>query len=367
MIIDNVRACRLRLPLDKPVRTSNLVIESRDYVLVEISVSTGEKGYGFGFTRGGLIAESIEQNLAPILVGQDAWLSESLWHQMYLSTRYLGRRGLMMRAISSVDIALWDLKGKALGVPLWKLLGGMQETVPTYAAGGYYREEDSASELADEFHRYRDQGFKGAKVNVGGAVRMSDDLVRLESVRSALGEDCDLMVDFNGALGSAKEGLAWAGELSDLDVAFIEEPFLMDNLPAMREFYAHARIPVAIGEDESGRWAFRELLCPRVLDILRHDCTLAGGISEWTKIAHQGLAQGVTLFPHWFPEVHIHLAAAFPDCLGVELITPETGIMNFHRLVRNPVENEGGIARAPDGPGLGLEWNWDEVERFSHR
>ncbi|MEX2534580.1 MAG: mandelate racemase/muconate lactonizing enzyme family protein [Trueperaceae bacterium] len=367
MVIDNVRAFTLRLPLEKPVRTSNLLIESREYVLVEVSASNGEKGYGFGFTRGGLIAESIERNLAPSLLGQDIWLSESLWSRMYLSTRYLGRKGLMMRAISAVDIALWDLKGKTLGIPVWKLLGGAREQVPTYVAGGYYREDDSPNALADEFRRYQDQGFNGAKMNLGGAKRIRDDLTRLEIVRSALGDECELMVDFNGALRSAKEALIWADELARFDIAFIEEPFLMDNLPAMREFYPLSRIPVAIGEDESGRWAFRELLSPRVLDILRHDATLAGGVSEWVKIAHLGLAHGVTLFPHWFPEVHIHLAAAFPDSRGVELITLESGLMNFHRLVRNPVENQGGFAPAPEGPGLGLEWNWQEVERFTQK
>ena len=364
MIIDNVRAFTLRLPLEKPVRTSNMVIDNREYVLVEVSAG-GVKGYGFGFTRDGLIAESIEKNLAPLLLGQNAWLSESLWSQMYLGTRYLGRKGLLMRAISAVDIALWDLKGKSLGVPLWKLLGGAREQVPTFVAGGYYRGDDSPKALEDEFRRYRDQGFKGAKVNLGGAERMGDDLARLESVRSGFGDECELMVDFNGALSSAKEALIWAEELAGFDIAFIEEPFLMDNLPAMREFYPQSRIPVAIGEDESGRWAFRELLDQRVLDILRHDATLSGGISEWVKIAHLGLAHGVTVFPHWFPEVHIHLSAAFPEARGVELISPESGLMNFHRLVCNPVENLGGFAQAPEDPGLGLEWNWEEVERFT--
>lgn len=139
----------------------------------------------------------------------------------------------------------------------------------------------------------------------------------------------------------------------------------MDNLPAMRDFYSRAKIPVAIGEDESGRWAFAELLSPKVLDILRHDATLAGGISEWVKIAHLGLGHRVKVFPHWFPEVHIHVAAAFPECMGVELIAPESGIMNFHRLVHNPVTQRDGVASAPTEPGLGLDWNWEEVERFA--
>src|SRR5690606_30669762 len=145
-------------------------------------------------------------------------------------------------------------------------------------------------------------------------------------------------------------GLRWADALTHHGLAFIEEPFLMDDLPAIREFHTRCDLPVAIGEDESGRWAFAALLNPRSLDVLRHDATLVGGISEWLKVAGLGLANRLELFPHWFPEIHIHLAVAYPECLGVELIAPEAGIMNFYHLVRNPVTQQDGLATAPDGP-----------------
>ena len=361
MHIEDVRARTLRLPLERPIRTSDLTIDTREFVLVEVRAAGGLSGHGFGFTRDGLVAETVEKNLAPLLIGADARLTELLWERMTTATRYLGRSGLMMRAISAVDIALWDLKGKAVDQPLWAMIGGYRERVPAFAAGGYYGPATDPEAVHAEFQGYRDAGFRGAKLNVGG-LPLERDLERVEAARYGLGNERALAVDFNGALASANEALSWAQALTRFDVAFMEEPFLMGNLPAIRAFHARSPIDVAMGEDASGRWAFAELMRPRALDILRHDATLVGGISEWLKVAGLGLANRVTLFPHWFPEVHIHLAAAFPDCLGVELITPESGIMNFHRLVDNPVTQEHGEAALPSGPGLGIAWNWDAIE-----
>lgn len=365
MIIESVVARTLRLPLERPVRTSNLVIEHREFVFVEVvgrDGSTTLAGHGFGFTRGGLVAASIDRNLAPLLVGRHAGAIHARWHELYAGTRYLGRKGLMMRALSAVDIALWDLKAKALASPLWNLLGGANERVPAFVAGGYYGPGSDPAAVRDEFARYRDAGFKGAKLNVGG-LDLSADLERVAAARQALGDETALLVDFNGSLPNVKEALRWAAGLAPFAPSFLEEPFLMDDLPAIREFYRRCDLPVAMGEDESGRWAFAELLNPRSLDVVRHDATLVGGVSEWLKVAGLALANRVDLFPHWFPEVHVHLAAAHPECLGIELMAPESGLMNFHRLLRNPVSQSDGFATAPDGPGLGFDWDWDAIER----
>lgn len=365
VIIESIVARTLRLPLERPVRTSNLLIEHREFVLVEVRGCDGATkltGRGFGFTRDGLVTQTVNHNLAPILVGKDAGAIHALWHEMYTTTRYLGRKGVLMRAISAVDIALWDLKGQALRSPLWSILGGAHKRVPAFVAGGYYGPSSEPAAIHEEFSRYRDVGYRGAKLNVGSA-GLKTDLERVAAARAAVGDETALMVDFNGSLPNAKEGLRWANALAHYGPAFVEEPFLMDDLPAIREFHARCDLPLAIGEDESGRWAFAELLNPRSLDILRHDATLVGGVSEWLKVAGLGLANRLELFPHWFPEVHIHLALAYPECLGVELIAPEAGIMNFHHLVRNPVTQQDGLATAPDGPGLGLDWDMNAVER----
>lgn len=355
-----MRSYTLSLPLDNPIYTSNLTIKQRDYVFVEIETESGLKGHGYGFSRDGLISESILRNLRPLLIGQDAHYIEKLWEEMYTKTRYLGRKGMMMRAISAVDIALWDLKGKAAQLPLWKLIGGYDNKIKAYVAGGYYRKNQTIDELRHEFSHYREQQFQGAKINVGG-LPLKEDLIRIQAVRSVLGDDMELMVDFNGALPSPKYAAMFVRFLEPYRIHFLEEPFLMDNMAAMRELRASSSIPIAIGEDESGRWSFKQLMAEQCLDIVRHDATLVGGISEWIKVAHLAQAFQLPIFAHWFPEIHIHLAAAFPNCSGVELITPESGTMNFHQLIHNPVQQHNGYALAPEEPGLGIHWNWEKI------
>jgi D-arabinonate dehydratase len=361
MIIEDVRARTLRLPLERPIRTSDLVIEARELVLVDVELSTGQIGRGFGFTRDGPVARVVEGNLAPLVEGEDARLVEACWHRMYTGTRYLGRRGLLMRAISAVDIALWDAKAQLVGAPLWMLLGGARIEVPAYVAGGYYRAGEGPDEVEREFRSYRDAGYRGAKINVGG-LSMEMDLERVAAARRGLGDRAELAVDFNGALRDARSALAWAQALGPYRIDQIEEPFLMDDAASWRGFAERSPIAVAMGEDESGRWAFADLVAHRAMDIVRHDATLVGGISEWTKIAGLALAHNLRLFPHWFPEIHVHLAAAFPSCLGVELVAPESGIMDVHRLMRNPVTAVDGDVVAPSAPGIGVEWNWEVIE-----
>jgi D-arabinonate dehydratase len=364
MIIEHVRARTVRVPLDRPVETSDLVIDAREFVIVDVHATGGLVGRGFGFTRDGLVAATVERNLAPLLVGEDARLTERLWERMWRATRYLGRRGLLMRAISAVDIALWDLKAQAAGLPLWSLLGGYRERVPAYVAGGYYGPATHPDDVEAEFRGYRDAGYRGAKINVGG-LPLAHDVERVAAARAGLGRGPGLAVDFNGALTSAREGVAWAEALAPYGIDFLEEPFLMDDLPALRTFRGQSPIAVAMGEDESGRWAFAELVRLEALDVVRHDATLVGGISEWTKVAGLALAHRLTLFPHWFPEIHVHLAAAYPGCRGVELIAPESGIMNLDRLIANPCTIVDGHVAAPTAPGLGIAWDADAVDRYT--
>lgn len=361
--IASVRARTIVVPLDRPVRTSNLVIDARSFVLVEVRTSDGVVGHGLGFTRDGLVAETVVRNLAPLLVGMDARHVEACWQRMYGGTRYLGRRGLLMRAISAVDIALWDVKGKAVGAPIWSLLGGFRTRVPVYVAGGYYGPSTEAEAVAAEFRAYRDSGYAGAKLNVG-ALPFDRDLARVAAAKDALGTAIPLGVDLNGALTTARDGVRWADALADLGVAFMEEPFLMEDRASLAGFRSRSKVPVAMGEDESARWAFAELVRIDALDILRHDVTLVGGASEWVKVAGLGLAHNLLLFPHWFPEYHVHMAAAYPSCLGVEVVAPESGVMDIHKLIVNPVTSDGGVAEAPTGPGWGIEWDWDAIERY---
>jgi D-arabinonate dehydratase len=364
MKITAVESRNVVIPLDQPVRMAGLTVRERDFALVRIEAEGGHTGVGYTLARGADVAGTIERHLRPLLVGEDALLTERLWEGMYRGTLSLSRKGLLMRAISAVDIALWDLKGKAAGMPLYQLLGGHKNRVPAFVAGGYYREDHGLSELADEMRAYVDAGFSAVKLMIGAAPP-DEDVARTCAAREAVGADAQVMVDVNGGWREVKPALRLARRLEEYELAFIEEPFPPDQLPAMAAFTAGVDTPVAIGEFESGRWAFREILQQEAADILRPDATLIGGISEWLKVAGLAAAWDVPIVPHFFPDVHAHLAAAVPQASMVEVMVPPYDTVQFNRLLRDPLRITEGCVEVPERPGLGLEIDWPVVERLS--
>jgi D-arabinonate dehydratase len=281
---------------------------------------------------------------------------------MYVSTRHLGRKGLVMRALSAVDIALWDIKGQVAGLPLYTLLGGHRDVVPALASGGQ-AVEDGVEALAHEMAGYAAAGYAMVKMSAG-TLAPEEDLRRVQAARAAIGPQTKLMVDVNGAWSQVKPAIKLARQMAECGLAFIEEPFGPDNLPALKTFSTAIDTPVAVGAAESGRWVFRDLLVAGAADVLRHDATLVGGISEWMKVTALAAAWDVLVLPHHSPEVHAHLAAAVPNAMAVEVSGSENGAVTFGDLVENPVSPRHGMVTLPDRPGLGLLWNWKAVERY---
>lgn len=364
MRIQNVRAFTVNIPLEKPIFLGGYRVSAREYALVEIESDTGAKGYGFTFTRGGDVSAAVAKHLKPLLLGENPLMTEKIWQSMYRNTRYNGKKGLLMRAVSAVDIALWDLKGKACGMPVYRMLGGYRDEVPAILACGYYLSGKTVRDLADEVKFWAERGFKLIKIMAGGAA-FREDVERIRAARRALGDDVPLAIDVNGVWTSVKDALDFARAVEDCRLSFIEEPFQPEQLPALKAFAERADRKVAIGEAESGRWAFRDLLSGQAVDILRPDATLAGGISEWMKVAHLASAWDIPLLPHYFPYVHIHLAAAAGNAEYVEFVTTEYGISNFETIVRNRLPIADGIVKVPQDPGLGIELDWERVERFT--
>ncbi len=364
MRITTVRAMTLTIPLDAPVVLGGgLRITEREYLLVVLITDTGLTGVGWSYTRGGDLAGVVRRNLQPLMEGENPLDGERLWEKMYQATRFIGRSGLVMRALSAIDIALWDLKAQAAGLPLSVLLGGYRTEVPVLMAGMYYTEGRRPGDDAREAGGYAEQGFRAIKV-MGGAAPFATDLARLRAVRRAVGPEVRIALDVNGAWREPKVAAGYARTLADLDVAFIEEPIQTENLPALRALCAASPVPIAAGEAESGRWALRELIVSGV-DVLRPDATVVGGISEWLKVHAAATAWGRTVIPHDFPYVHVHLAAGQAGADAVEFVTTAGGISNFHMLVRDPLRPRGGVVSAPSGPGLGVIWDWPAVERYA--
>lgn len=362
MKITRVEPIMVDIPLRRPASISGSTFTSREYNVVK--VHTDENLTGIGYVRGGLLVHrAVEESLAPLVVGADPFLIEALWERMFEKTVLIGRRGAIMRGISAIDIALWDLKGKAAGLPVYRLLGGYRDTVPAYVSAAYYQAGQTPDDVAREMAGCVERGFRAVKMRVGGAP-LKEDLARVRAVRRALGDDVDLMVDanfgFNDHLLGIKAGLA----LQEEGVRWLEEPTLPDNLEGSAAIAAALTIPVATGECESTRWGFREIIEHRAADILQPDVTVVGGISEWIKVAALASAHGLPIAPHYFWDIHVHLVAATPAAFTVEYFERDSDLVNFDDVLLHPLKPVNGVIRLPDQPGLGMELDEAAIDRL---
>jgi L-alanine-DL-glutamate epimerase-like enolase superfamily enzyme len=342
-------------------------MENREYTLVRITNKDGVEGIGFccGGTKAGHISTiAVRDLLRSHVIGRESHEVESIWHDMFRDSILHGRRGSVMRAISAIDIALWDLRAKELGIPLSQLLGTYKkDNLPAYASGGVYYEGQTADDLAKELRGYVDMGFKAVKMKVGH-LKPDEDVIRVKAAREAIGESVHLLLDANNAWPDAASAIRAIRPLEDYNPGWIEEPVMPDDIEASAAVKAATRIPVATGEIEATRWGFRQLIHHNAASILQPDAAVCGGITEWRKIAALAAAHTLPVAPHWFPEIHMHLVAATPNAIWVECV-PHTKVASFALILKEPVETQNGAVVLPKGPGIGIELVEENVERYS--
>jgi L-alanine-DL-glutamate epimerase-like enolase superfamily enzyme len=298
------------------------------------------------------------------LLEQDASLIQQHWAAMYQDTLLIGRRGAVIRAISAVDIALWDLLGKVAGLPLYRLLGGFRDSVPAYASGGYYREGDAVRAVTAEMERHMERGFRDFKIKVGGAP-LDVDVARVRAAREVIGPHARLALDANNAYTTVHDAIRAARAFELFDPWWFEEPLPADNNAGHAELARVLEMPVATGEIHQTRWEFRDLLERRGADILQPDAGVLGGVSEWLNVARAAATFDVPVAPHWHADLHVHLAAATPNCLTVEYFHLEEDIYNFERVLAERLAPREGRIELPQRPGVGLVLDEDAVARFT--
>ena len=361
MRITEVRAVTCDVPVPRPIILGDIRYDSRDYVVVEVLTDAGISGIGFGMARYAPVAQIVETNLRPLLIGQDPLMTERLWDRMYHLNLLISQRGIYMRALSAVDIALWDIKGKAAGLPVWKLLGGHRERIPILMAGGYVARDKTVADLAAELSGYVARGFRLVKISNGS---LAEDTDRLRAARRAVGAGTQLIYDAHWSWRNAAEVLRVIRGWEELDLAWIEDPFPSELLGLAARLRSGCHIPIGIGEDLAGRWAFQELLRERAVDVVRLDAAVVGGFTEAVKVCALAATEGLPVSPHVYPELHVHLAAALPGVMAVEMTDPAQGIEGLHLLLRNTIQIDHGEAIAPQGPGLGVEIDRAAVEKY---
>jgi L-alanine-DL-glutamate epimerase-like enolase superfamily enzyme len=374
MTIGTVRARAVAIPLERATRMATRVLHERHYLLVEITTSdaTGT-GYAYAGTSGGpLLAKAVDDLLEPVLRDTDPNDITGLWERMYQETLLAGRRGALLRAISAVDIALWDLRAKRCGAPLTVLLGGSTDRrVPAYASGGYYRPDDGPYDevVSAEIEANRRAGFTDHKIKVGG-LPLEQDVARVAAAIEAVGEHGRLALDANNAYRSVGEALragrAFERAAGERGLWWFEEPLSPDNIAGHAELARTLRTPVATGEIHQTRWEFAQLIEARAANPLQPDVGVLGGVSEWLRVAHTADSFGLQVAPHWHANVHAPLAAAVPNVLAIEHFELGKDIYNFERLVtpetRLPVRD--GVAHLSNRPGIGVEFDEAAVAEY---
>lgn len=339
----------------------------RDLVLVRVTAEDGTVGYGESHM--GLnptaIAEVIRHSMAPLAVGADLFDAEDIWHRIarhQIVTHGLGAGSVI--ALSGIDIALWDLRGKVLGQPVYRLLGGAKRRIRAYA-GGMGLGWQPNQELEREVVRLIDEGYTAIKLRVGQGVR--EDASRVAHIRRAFGDTLDIAVD-------AATRYDWTDigpvirYCEDNAVMWLEEPFTPDNLAAYADLRRATRIPIAAGENHYTKHAFRDLLAAGAIDIVQADCTKAGGITEVKKIADMAAAWHRPVAPHTSQSIistaaNVHLLCAVPNRLiyeaDISAINPWRD-----RLAANPLVVRDGFIEPNDGPGLGLAIDEDMLAQY---
>lgn len=380
MRITDVRAMPVSdpVPEEKRHRTDLGTKVKTDATLVFVESEDGTTGVGASLGNPPTIASIVEHELAPHLLDEDPLYTERLWEKMYDGSRWKpslergysqpreDRRGVTLEAISGVDIALWDLKGKLLDQPIYKLLGPVRDDIQGYASGGWAPGEEAEAEMRG----YAEKGFDAVKMRVVGEDDFSIEnaVTRVEAARRGIGDDVDLMVDAHGSL-DVSTAIRLAERLEPYDLTWFEEPVSPDDHAGLAEVRRATTIPIATGEREFTRFDFLSLMDERAMDVVQPDVARAGGFTEIRRIGAMASARGLRIAPHaWGSGVlfaaSIHLAMALPNCHILEVSQGHMPLMND--LFEEEYDVRDGRVHAPQAPGLGFTLRDDYDDRFEY-
>lgn len=374
MKIADIRTHLLEHKLEVAFESASMRFDRRMHILVEVICDDGTVGWGecLGPARPNA---AVVDAYKPWLIGQNPLETEKIWATCYNALRDQGQRGLTVTALSGIDIALWDIKGKHFGVPVSTLLGGrFRDSVRAYATGSFKRDGvDRVQDNAEEMAGHAAAGFHAAKVKIGFGV--AEDLEVIRAVREAIGPDMRLMIDANHGYDPI-EAIRLGKAAADYDIDWFEEPVTPEHLAAYRDVRAGQPIPVAGGETWHTRWGFREPLETRCVDIAQPDLCGVGGFTEAKRVVDLASVHNVRVVPHvWGTAVHLAAALQFmasmvPNPVRVNPIEP---IMEFDRthnpfrqaIVKTPIEHQGGVVAVPDAPGLGIDIDRAALAEFA--
>ncbi len=374
MKITKIETFILKDTLSKSFFFSQWEYSERCICVVKVTTSDGQYGWGEGYGPASVLQAGIEL-LKPVVIGSDPLENEVIWNQMYRKTLDFARRGTLVASISAIDIAIWDLKGKILGLPVSTLLGGQHRNkIRPYATGLYFTSHKNPSQYFDEeAHKYVSEGFKAIKMKVGLGVE--EDYKNVKRMREVIGDDIQLMVDSNHAYGF-REAVQLSKKLEPLNISWFEEPLSPEFYHQYNELRSKTTIPISGGECEYLRFGFHQLLRNKSVDIIQPDICASGGLSEAKRIAALATTYGVEIIPHtWGTSIGIHVALHFianlesvpgrmkcPDFL-IEYDQTENALRE--ELTYPAIQMKDGFIEVPNTPGLGIDVNEEVLTKYA--
>ena len=365
MKITDIELRLYRWERGKPIRNGKHTYTHSGLNLIHISTDEGVSGIGWAHkphtTGMAKVAQGLLEHFKPLLIGEDPFNYRRIWEALWVP-KLVGRRGITTRFISGIDIALWDLMGKATGKSVHKLLGAAHDRVPSYIAGGYYEEGKGLAGLAAEMEENLALGAKAVKMKIGGA-SIAQDVERIRVVRETIGDDIKLMVDDNCAY-SLRAAINIARKMEPYDIFWFEEPIGADDYRGHGKLADATSIPIATGENEYTRYGFRDLIANDAAAIYNADAQVLGGITEFMNVAALAAAHDLHIAPHGDQEIHLHLVGAIPNGLIVEYYRETVDVNRGHIFEEKLALDEDGYLTVPDRPGLGVTPNYDFLERF---
>lgn len=376
MKIIAVRAHVLEAPIEERFAFSQTWVDRRIGLVVEVETDAGITGWGDGYGPPWALATVIEKYYAPRLIGRSPLAGDAIWEDLYNGLRDHGQRGVPIQALSAVDIALWDLRGKHFGAPVHVLMGGpVRASVQAYATGLYRRSDDRAENhrmLAEEARGYLEAGFTAMKTKVGFG--FDDDIALVEMLRETIGPGIGLFVDANHGCDRV-QAARLARALEPYDIGWFEEPVEPEDIDGYAELRTRTSIPIAGGECSFTRHDFRRILEARAMDVIQPDTASCGGLTEAKRIADMAWTHGTRYNPHVWG-TGIGLAAAMQLLAVLPTTAPAFGahhpLLEYdstphpfrQALLVEPVRVELGVAHVPEGSGLGIEVRRDVLERW---
>ncbi len=377
--IAEIRTFPISVPLKKTLWTAHEELKDSSLILVEVRTDDGIAGYGqiHGSPQKG-ICEWVAR-LGEVARGMEATANVAVWEKLFSLTTPRpggmgGRDGLppplprsarsqIMAAIAGIDIALWDIRGKAAGMPVYRLLGAEKRPIFTYATGGYYQLGEPDRVYADELAGFVEAGFRAVKLKTGGG-SVTDEAKRVRAVREAIGKDVSLMLDMNAPY-DLDGCVAFARAVEPCQIFWLEEPLHWYLQPAdFVRLAAATPIPLAHGERELTRFTVRDFIASGAIRYVQFDSTRFAGFTEALRVAQLAEQHGVMIAPHTVPELHGHLVLAFPRCgFAVESHGDARRDPVSHHLYKEPVETRDSHVHLNDKPGFGVEIDWSFVEK----